>query len=48
MDNLGNDCNWNGWPHWDTYAIGMHNVAVGDPQQRANESAVAEGLIGGV
>ena len=48
MDNLGNDCNYNGWPHWDSYAINMHNKAVGDPPQTCNSSAAADGTVGGV
>eukprot|EP00729_Bicosta_minor_P023545 gene23545-10381_t len=48
MDNQGNDCNYNGWPHWDTYAIGEHNKAVKEPPQVCNESEAADGIVGDV
>lgn len=47
MDNHGGDCNWEGWPSWQSYAINMHNKAVNAPYQTNNASASADGLIGG-
>ena len=28
MDNFGADCNWEGWPSHQSFAVNMHNVAV--------------------
>ena len=48
FDPFGGDCNWEGWPSWESYAINMHNNAVGDPWQSYNGSAAADGIVGGV
>lgn len=47
MDNNGEDCNWEGWPHWLGYAINMHNEAVGENWQSYNGSESGDGLVGG-
>ena len=48
FDDHGGDCNWEGWPSWESYAVNMHNKAVGDPQQNYNSTASADGNVGGV
>ena len=48
MDNNGEDCNWGGWPHWQSYAINMHNEAVGENWQSYNGSESGDGMVGGV
>ena len=45
---FGGDANWEGWPSRESYAINMHNKAVGEPTQAHNSSGGAEGLLGGV
>ena len=42
------DCNWEGWPSWEHYAIDMYDKAVGQPQQSYNASAAADGMVGDV
>lgn len=48
FDDHGGDCNWEGWPSWQSYAINMHNKAVGDPLQAYNGSISGDGNVGGV
>ena len=48
FDDHGGDCNWEGWPSWERYAINMHNRAIGAPIQTYNGSASADGNVGGV
>eukprot|EP00966_Prymnesium_polylepis_P182061 4217711-Prymnesium_polylepis.1 len=48
FSDLAYDCSWNGSPSVESYAINMHNKAVGESPQAWNASGVADGLIGGV
>ena len=48
FDDHGGDCNWEGWPSWESYAVNMHNKAVGAPQQAYNSSISGDGNVGGV
>jgi len=46
MDLHGGDCNWEGWPSWESLAVNKHNEAVGEPTQAYNPDLSAEGLVG--
>jgi hypothetical protein len=48
FDDHGGDCNWEGWPNWHSYAVNMHNKAVGAPLQTYNGSISADGSVGDV
>ena len=45
MDLHGGDCNWEGWPSWESLAVNKHNEAVGEPTQAYNPDLSAEGLV---